>query len=61
MLEPFKAGWILITMKTDNVFIIHHLETNRFESDSNCIISLCLYHYSCGVDMLFFYSYTTDF
>ncbi len=25
-------------------------EKNRSESDSNDIVSLCLYHYSCGVD-----------
>ncbi len=33
-----------------NVCIIHQLEKNRSESDSNDIVSLCLYHYSCGVE-----------
>ncbi len=33
-----------------SIFIIHQLEKNRFESDSNDIVSLCLYRYSCGVD-----------
>ncbi len=32
-----------------NVCIVHQLEKNRSESDSNQIISLCLYRYSCGV------------
>ncbi len=32
-----------------SVFIIHQLEKNRSESDSNDIVSLCLYRYSWGV------------
>jgi len=31
-------------------FIIHQLEKNCSESDSNDIDSLCDYHYSWGVD-----------
>jgi len=33
-----------------NVFIVHQLEKNRSESNSNDIVSLCLYRYICGVD-----------
>ncbi len=31
-------------------FIVHQLEKNSSGSDSNDIVSLCLYLYSCGVD-----------
>lgn len=43
LLELFKAGWILTVAK----YFYHQLEK---KSDSSDILSLCRYHYNCGVD-----------
>ncbi len=41
---------IKITILAINVCIIHQLGKKHSESDSNDIVSLCTYLYSCGVD-----------
>jgi len=48
MFELFKAGWILINCQS--FYGLTAEKKKYFESDSNDIVPLFLYCYSCGVD-----------